>query len=269
MTDSTGQQHPPKIDTTVPHSARIWNYLLGGKDHYDVDRAAGDKVCEVFPGMVDITRHSRAFTGRVVRYLAGEAGIDQFLDIGTGLPTVDNTHELAQRMNPAARIVYVDNDPLVLAHAEALLTSTPEGVTSYLHADVRDPEGIVAAAGEPLELGRPVGLMLMGILGLVDDYEQARAVTARLLDALPAGSYLALNDGSTTDPAYLEAIARFNSGSGAVPYTPRTPGEIEGFFEGLELLEPGVVSCPRWRPEALPFGEPPQIAVHGGLARKP
>ncbi|WP_326692195.1 MULTISPECIES: SAM-dependent methyltransferase [unclassified Streptomyces] len=268
MTERT-ERSQIEIDTTVPHSARIWNYLLGGKDHYAVDRAAGDKVCQVFPGMVDITRHSRAFTGRVVRHLGHEAGIRQYLDIGTGLPTVDNTHEIAQRVAPESRIVYVDNDPLVLAHAQALLTSTPQGATSYLHADVRDPDSILSACANTLDLSRPVGLMLMGILGLVGDYDEARAVTVRLLDALPPGSYLALNDGSTTDPDYVEAIRRFNANSGAVPYTPRTPEEIAGFFEGLELLEPGITSCPRWRPEALPFGEPREIAVHGGLARKP
>ncbi|WP_301130394.1 SAM-dependent methyltransferase [Streptomyces cacaoi] len=269
MTEPTQYAAPTEIDTAVPHSARIWNYLLGGKDHYAVDRAAGDRVCAVFPGMVDITRHSRAFTGRVVRYLTGEAGITQFLDIGTGLPTVDNTHEVAQREIPHARIVYVDNDPLVLAHAQALLTSTPQGATSYVHADIRDPAHIMEAAARTLDLSRPVGLMLMGVLGLVADREEAREVTRRLLDALPAGSYLGLNDGSTTDPAYTEAIGRFNAESGAVPYTPRTPAEIEQFFDGLELLEPGVVSCPHWRPEVLPFGMPAEIAVHGGLARKP
>ncbi|GHJ20629.1 SAM-dependent methyltransferase [Streptomyces albus] len=270
MTNRTAgaQQPPTRIDTTVPHSARIWNYLLGGKDHYAVDRTAGDRVCEIFPGMVDITRHSRAFTGRVVRHLAGEAGIRQFLDIGTGLPTVDNTHEIAQRVAPDSRIVYVDNDPLVLAHAQALLTSTREGATSYLHADVRDPATILEAASETLDLDRPVGLMLMGILGLVSDYDEARAVTAELLAALPPGSYLGYNDGSDTDPAYVAAISRFNSGSGAVPYTPRSPRLMAGFFEGLELLEPGIVSCPHWRPEALPFGRPPEVAVYGGVGRK-
>lgn len=262
------QEPSTRIDTTVPHSARIWNYLLGGKDHYAVDRAAGDKISDIFPGMVGITRHSRAFTGRVVRHLAGEAGIRQFLDIGTGLPTVDNTHEIAQRVAPECRIVYVDNDPLVLAHAQALLTSTPQGRTSYLHADVRDPEEILRAASATLDLDRPVGLMLMGILGLVDDYDRARAVVAELMAALAPGSYLGFNDGSSTDPDYVEAIRRFNTDSGAVPYTPRSPEEMMRFFDGLEVLEPGLVSCPHWRPEALPFGEPPNVAVWGGVGRK-
>lgn len=257
------------VDTTVPHSARIWNYWLGGKDNYPVDRFAGDEFARIFPGIVDAARGARHFLARAVRHLAGEVGIRQFLDVGTGLPTVDNTHEIAQRVAPESRIVYVDNDPLVLAHAQALLTSTPQGATSYVHADIRDPAHILEAAARTLDLSRPVGLMLMGVLGLVADREEAREVTRRLLDALPAGSYLGLNDGSTTDPAYTEAIGRFNAGSGAVPYTPRTPAEIEQFFDGLELLEPGVVSCPHWRPEVLPFGMPAEIAVHGGLARKP
>ncbi|MDT0382092.1 SAM-dependent methyltransferase [Streptomyces sp. DSM 42041] len=258
----------PAFDASVPHSARIWNYLLGGKDNYPVDRAAGDKICELFPGMVDVTRHSRAFIGRTVRHLAGEEGIRQFLDIGTGLPTVDNTHEIAQRVAPESRIVYVDNDPLVLVHAEALLTSRPEGVTAYIEADARDPESILEQAAETLDFSRPVGLMLMGILGLVQDYDQARSVVSRLMEALPPGSYLGLNDGTSTDPAYVEAIRRHNASKPAAPYTPRTPEQLAGYFEGLEMLEPGVVTCSRWRPEAMPWGEPPEVACYGGVGRK-
>ncbi|MFG3255131.1 SAM-dependent methyltransferase [Streptomyces sp. NPDC048172] len=261
------EQGPPGIDTSVPHSARIWNYLLGGRDNYAVDRAAGDNVLAVFPGMVDITRHSRVFIGRVVRQLAEREGIRQFLDIGTGLPTHDNTHEIAQRVSPDCRVVYVDNDPLVLAHAHALLTSTPEGATAYIDADVRDPARILREAAGTLDLDRPVGLMLMGILGLVADDDECRAIIRTLMDALPAGSFLGLNDGTDTDPAYVKAIEGFNAKSGAVPYTPRGPERIERFFDGYELLEPGVVSCPRWRPEAL-LGEPDEVAVFGGLARK-
>jgi hypothetical protein len=257
-----------RLNTEVPHSARIWNYLLGGKDNYPADRAAGDKVSEVFPGMVDITRQSRAFIGRSVRYMAGEAGIRQYLDIGTGLPTVDNTHEIAQRVAPESRIVYVDNDPLVLVHAQALLTSSPEGATDYIDADVRDPDHILREAARTLDLSRPVGLMLMGILGLVPDYDEARAVVRRLLDALVPGSFLGLNDGATTDPAYVEAIRRHNTAEGVAPYTPRSPEQIAGYFEGLELLEPGVVSCSRWRLEATPWGEPAEVPVFGGVGRK-
>jgi S-adenosyl methyltransferase len=185
----------------VPHSARIWNYWLGGKDNYPVDRAAGDQFRGVYPGIVHVAREGRGFLTRAVRFLAGEAGIRQFLDIGTGLPTADNTHEVAQRVAPDARIVYVDNDPVVLAHARALLTSSPEGATRYVDADLHDPDQILAAAGPNLDLSQPVGLMLMGVLGHITDDEEARSILDRLLGALPSGSYLALYDGADTDPA--------------------------------------------------------------------
>ncbi|GAA3815680.1 SAM-dependent methyltransferase [Sphaerisporangium flaviroseum] len=262
------RQKPAQIDSTVPHSARIWNYMLGGKDNYPVDRQAGDRVREVFPGMVDIARHSRHMLTRVVRFLAGDAGIRQFLDIGTGLPTVDNTHEVAQRVAPESRIVYVDNDPLVLVHAQALLTSTPEGATDYIEADVRDPERILRAAAKTLDFTRPTALMLMGILGLVRDYDEARSIVSRLMEALPSGSYLALYDGADTDPSYVEALQRHNAGSGVVPYTPRSLEQITGYFDGLTLLEPGIVSVTRWRPESNPWGDAPDVACAGGVALK-
>ncbi|MFC4053498.1 SAM-dependent methyltransferase [Actinomadura syzygii] len=259
----------PGIDTTVPHSARVWNYLLGGKDNYPVDQAAGDAVRQVFPGMVDLTRHSRYMLARVVRYLAADAGIRQFLDIGTGLPTVDNTHEVAQRVAPESRIVYVDNDPLVLVHAQALLTSTPEGATDYIQADVRDPDVILEQAAKTLDFGRPVGLMLMGILGLVADHDEALSIVDRLMSALPSGSYLAVYDGTDVDPGYVEAIRRYNSGTGAVPYTPRPIEQIARYLDGLEVLEPGVVLVPDWRPDPNPFGDPPLVSCAGGVGRKP
>jgi hypothetical protein len=262
--------NPHEIDTTVPHSARVWNYVLGGKDNYPVDRQAAEKVLEIFPGMVDIARFSRLMLARVVRYLVGEAGIRQILDIGTGLPTVDNTHEVAQRVAPESRIVYVDNDPLVLVHANALLTSTPEGVTDYIEADVRDPDTILARAASTLDFTKPTALMLMGILGLVSDYDEARSVVKRLMAALPPGSYLALYDGTDTDPAYVEAQQRHNSGKGGTftPYTPRDPELIAGYFAGLELLEPGVVTVSHWRPEPSPWETPREVACFGGVARK-
>jgi hypothetical protein len=258
----------PKLNVDVPHSARMWNHLLGGKDNYPADRAAVAKIVETFPGMQDIALQSRAFIGRSVRFLAGEAGIRQFLDIGTGLPTADNTHEIAQRVAPDCRIVYVDNDPLVLVHAKALLTSTAEGVCDYIDADVRFPDRILEEAARTLDFGKPVGLMLMGILGLVGDYDEARSIVTRLMAALPPGSYLGLNDGSNTDPQYVAAMRPHNSKSGAAPYTPRSPEAIAGYFEGLDLLEPGVVSCSRWRLDVTPFGEPPEVAVFGGVGRK-
>ncbi|MEV3924163.1 SAM-dependent methyltransferase [Actinomadura coerulea] len=259
---------PSEIDTTVPHSARIWNFLLGGTDNYPVDRQAGEGIFAVFPGMVAMARQSRRMLRRVVRHLAGEAGVRQFLDIGTGLPTMDNTHEIAQRLAPASRIVYVDNDPLVLTHARKLLTSTSEGATDYIEADVRDPEAILAEAARTLDHDRPVALMLMGILGLVGDYDEARSIVDRLMAALPSGSYLAVYDGTDSDPAYADAIRSYNSASGGVPYTPRTQQQIAGYFDGLELLEPGVVPVTRWRPD--PGQEDvPEVSCSGGLARKP
>ncbi|WP_049568825.1 SAM-dependent methyltransferase [Streptomyces sp. SBT349] len=262
-------QPSPEIDISVHHSARVWNYLLGGKDNYEVDRTAGDRLAAAFPGMVALTRHSRAFIGRVVRHLTEEEGIRQFLDIGTGLPTVDNTHEVAQSIAPESRVVYVDNDPLVLVHATALLTSTPQGACDYVHADARDPERILHEAARTLDFSRPVGLMLMGILGLIEDDDEARSIVTRLTDALAPGSFLGLNDGTTTDPAYVNGLSKLNKRPGAIPYTPRSPQQISRYFDGLDLLEPGVISVSRWRLGALPFGLPEEVAGYGGLARKP
>jgi O-methyltransferase involved in polyketide biosynthesis len=250
-------------DASVPHSARIWNYWLGGKDHYAVDREAAEAFREIYPGIVDVARAVRQFLARAVRHLAGAEGIRQFLDVGTGLPTVDNTHEIAQRTAPESRIVYVDNDPLVLVHARALLTSSSEGVTDYIEADLRDPDAIVEAASRTLDFDRPVALMLLGILAHVPD-EQVRPILDRLLGALPAGSHLVLSDGTNVDEARNEAHRRYNSGGG-VPYILRTPQQITRFFDGLELLEPGVVPVSRWRPDA---GGAAEVSTYGGVARK-
>ena len=258
------------IDTTVPHSARIWNYWLGGKDNFAVDRAAGDAWAETFPGIRDIARASRSFLTRSIHYLAADAGIRQFLDVGTGLPTADNTHQVAQRVAPEARIVYVDNDPLVLAHARALLTSTPEGATAYIHADLRDPDKILAEAGETLDFSKPVALILSGVLGHVVDIGEARSIVRGLLGALPSGSYLSLNDGTSVvgGEQHEQATEDYNE-SGALPYIQRTPEEIASFFDGLELVPPGVVSCPRWRPESAADGPPAEVDAFGGVGRKP
>jgi S-adenosyl methyltransferase len=267
--DRPGREVPTrsKIDTTVPHSARIWNYWLGGKDHYPVDREAGDRYREVYPGIVDTARAGRYFMARSVRYLAGEMGIRQFLDVGTGLPAVDNTHEIAQRVAPESRIVYVDNDPLVLAHARALLSSRPEGACDYVDADMAYPDDIIKAASRTLDLGQPVALLLMGVLGHISEYEAARSVVRGLLGALPAGSYLALADSIRVGEAHIAAGESYAK-TGAVPYQLRTPEEIAGFFDGLELVPPGIVFLPEWRPDPAPF---PAVHVDtlGGVARKP
>ena len=268
--DPSPADSPPssKIDTSIPHSARIWNYWLGGKDNFAADRAAGDAYIEIFPGVVAMARASRQFLARTVRYLAGEEGIRQFLDVGTGLPTADNTHQIAQRVAPQARIVYVDHDPLVLIHARALLVGTPEGATDYVDADLTEPERILTAAAKTLDLDRPVALILSGILGHLPDTDQARSIVTRLMAGLPSGSFLSINDGTTVvaGAALAEAQDGYND-TGAVPYTLRTPDEIASFFTGLEVVPPGIVSCPRWRPD--PGDEPTDLDAFGGVGRKP
>jgi hypothetical protein len=256
------------IDTSVPHSARIWNYWLGGKDNYPVDHEAGDAFREIFPGITDLARDSRAFLGRAVRHLAGDAGVRQFLDIGTGLPTADNTHEIAQRVVPDARIVYVDNDPLVLTHARALLTSTPEGATDYIDADLHDPDTVLREAARTLDFTQPIALTLMQVSGHIADYEDARAIVGGLMGALPSGSYLAFNDSVDTNEANAEATRRYNE-SGAVPYHLRSPQQLAGFFDGLDLLDPGVVPVTDWRPDPASAGAPGEVIALGGVARKP
>ncbi|MBA9005053.1 SAM-dependent methyltransferase [Thermomonospora cellulosilytica] len=257
-----------EIDTSVPHSARIWNYWLGGKDNFPVDRVAGDLYVQTFPGILDIARLTRGFLKRSVRFLAEEAGIRQFLDVGTGLPTVDNTHEVAQRVAPDARIVYVDNDPLVLAHAHALLTSTPEGATDYIDADMRRPDAILTAAARTLDLDRPVGLTFMGVLGHITDDDEARSIVATLMEGLAPGSHLAICDGyDVLSPEFLKAQQNYDDG-GAVPYKLRGREQLESFFTGLELLPPGLVPASQWRPETELIGPQPQVQPLGGIAAK-
>ncbi|ONK09971.1 SAM-dependent methyltransferase [Streptomyces sp. MP131-18] len=257
-----------KIDTSVPHSARIWNYWLGGTDNYEVDRIAGDQYRAAFPGIVDIARSSREFLVRSVRLLARRAGVRQFLDVGTGLPTADNTHQIAQRVAPETRVVYVDNDPLVLMHAHALLTSAPEGATDYREADLRDPAAILSAAAATLDMSRPVALVLSGILGHVPSYARAKEIVRQLMDGLPSGSYLSLNEGTDTDETYVRAQRAYNE-SGAVPYHLRSLDEIAGYFDGLDVMEPGVVPVTRWRPELADVGGRDGIGQAGGVGRKP
>ncbi|WP_405522907.1 SAM-dependent methyltransferase [Streptomyces canus] len=265
--EQSEQEALPKIDTSVPQSARIWNYWLGGKDNYEVDRVAGDAFREIFPGIETGARAARYFLARAVRHLAGEEGVRQFLDIGTGLPNVDNTHQIAQRVAPESRIVYVDNDPLVLAHARALLTSTPEGVTNYVDADLRDPATILREAGKTLDFDKPVVLMLMGILGHIEDHDEACSIVRELVAGLPSGSFLVQYDSTATSEAYVQAIQQYNEG-GSIPYILRSPEQLARYFDGLELLEPGVASCSRWRPDTEAWGLPAEVHQYGGVARK-
>lgn len=267
MTDDAATQ--ARIDTTRPHTARIWNYWTGGKDNYAVDQEAGDRIRALHPGIGDYALADRRFLGRAVRHLAAEAGIRQFLDIGTGLPSADNTHEVAQRITPDARVVYVDNDPLVLVHARALLTGTPEGRTDYLDADLRDPDAILEQAAATLDFAEPVALMLLGVVIFVEDDDESRAVVRRLLEPLAPGSHLVLSH-TITSPAMpdVDAAVAFWNENGTPRLTQRTPQEVARYFDGLELLDPGVVSCNRWRPDPEDLTAPDEVAMYGGVGRK-
>jgi O-methyltransferase involved in polyketide biosynthesis len=261
-----------KLRSNVPHTARIWNYWLGGKDHYAVDREVGDRVREIFPVVIELARADRLFLGRAVRYLAGEVGIRQFLDIGTGLPTVDNTHEVAQRVAPEARIVYVDNDPLVLVHARALLNSSAEGATDYIEADLHEPDTILQGAAKTLDFSQPVAIMLLGIMHFIQDDDELQRIVDRLLAAVPTGSYVAVANTTTAvnGETTAEAVRVWNID--AEPKLKlRTPERIAEFFAGLEVVEPGWVSCSHWRPEKSPDGGelPPEVDQWCGVVRKP
>ncbi|MEU8970598.1 SAM-dependent methyltransferase [Streptomyces monashensis] len=268
-TDGVAMSLRSRINTSQPHTARIWNYWLGGKDNYEVDRAAGDQIRQLHPGIGEYARADRLFLGRAVRHLVAETGIRQFLDIGTGLPSADNTHEVAQRIAPEARIVYVDNDPLVLAHARALLTSTPEGRTDYLDEDLRNVDAILEHASRTLDFGEPVALMLLGVVIFIGDDEDPYGLVRQLTDRLPAGSHLVLSH-TVTGPSMpdVDEAVRFWNENGTPKLTQRTPGDVARFFDGLDLLEPGVVSCSRWRPEHAHGAEPEEVAMFGGVARK-
>lgn len=260
------------LDVTVPVSARIWNYWGGGKDYFGVDKTAGDEFVKLYPGIKPMARASRLFLGRAVSYLAGEAGVRQFLDIGAGLPSTENTHEVAQRLAPDARVVYVDNDPLVMSHARALLKGAPDSV-GYIEGDLKDPEMITAVAREKLDFGQPVAIMLMGILGHIgnpaaDDDEYAVSLVEVLKDALPAGGYLVLRDATDTKPEHVQALKKYAE-TGAVPYRLRTPAQITRLFDGLEPVPPGIVGVQEWRPDERCAGLPADINMRGGVARKP
>ena len=264
---------PVVIDSSVAHPARRYNYWLGGKDNFAADRESADAIERKFPGMRAGVRANRDVLGRMVRYLAADAGVRQFLDIGTGLPTADNTHEVAQRIAPDARVLYVDNDPLVMSHARALLTSTPEGITDYIEADLREPDTIMAAPQlrAALDLSRPVALMLVAVLHFVPGPDVARGLVRRLLDELPSGSYLAATH-FTLDfmPAHEQAAYRQMLESGLSDIYPRDRAEFTALFDGLEMVDPGVVLVSDWRPDgdAEPV-DPSRISIWAAAARKP
>ncbi len=264
---------PPEIDTSRPHPARMYDYGLGGKNHFAVDREAAEKVLASWPTARTAARENRAFLGRAVRYLAAEAGIRQFLDVGTGLPTTGNVHEVAQGVAPSSRVVYADNDPLVLAHARALLTSSPDGRTAYIQADLREPSAIVShpVTREVLDFSQPVALMLVAILHFVPDEDKPAEIIATLLDALPPGSYLAASHSTAEhNPAEMTGMQRAYRQSG-IPAQVRDSDEFARLaFTGLELVPPGVVLVSEWRPEgAGPRPTAAEVGVYGGVARKP
>jgi hypothetical protein len=264
----SGETERLTFDTTVAHSARVHDYWLGGKDHFAADRAAGDAVIEAYPGIVESVRANRAFLARVVRFLAAEAGIRQFLDIGTGIPTANNTHEVAQSVAPDCRVVYVDYDPVVLAHARALLVGSPEGATDYIDADLRDPQAILNQAAQTLDFSRPVAVMLIAIMHLIGDDAEPYKIVSQLTGAMPSGSYLALSQVASDIQAeqMAEAARRYNRLAHETQRH-RNRAEVTRFFDGLSLVEPGVVPVQEWRP-ATAAEASARSAMRGGVALK-
>jgi O-methyltransferase involved in polyketide biosynthesis len=268
--DDVTEESSGALTSEVPHTARIWNYWLGGKDHFAVDRAVGDQVERHLPDIVTSARADRAFLQRAVRHLVGDLGARQFLDIGAGLPTADNTHEVAQSIAPECRIVYCDNDPLVLAHARALLTSTPEGATDYIDADIRDTENIIEAARRTLDIDQPIAVMLLGVLNFIGDDDEAAGVVRRLAAAVPSGSYVAVAHPTLEiKPEESAAAAKQWNKTATPPITLRYKAEMLRWFEGLDLIEPGVVTCTKWRPEPDDPTADTDVYQFCGVARKP
>ena len=261
---------PPAFDPTLPHSSRMYDYLLGGKDNFAADRDAAERLVAISPATRRAVRANRAFHGRAVRYLAGEAGIRQFLDIGTGIPAADNTHEVAQRVAADSRIVYVDNDPVVLAHARALLTSAHAGTVSYLNADLRDPDTILEHARQRLDFGAPVAIMLVLILHLIPDSDDPWRIVRRLVDAVPPGSYLVVSHPTGDLNADIGAAitGSVNQRMRATPMTLRSHAEVSRFFDGLNVLPPGLVPQNRW-PDRAAQDDEPDIGCYGAVGRKP
>jgi hypothetical protein len=265
----TGRRDIPEINTSVPHPARVYDYFLGGKDNFEADRVAAEAAIKTFPKTAESARASRAFLRRVVRYLADEAGIRQFLDIGTGLPSGDNVHQVAQSIVPDAKIVYVDNDPIVLLHAQALLTGRREGVVAYLDADLRDPEKILREAAKTLDFSQPVAVLLLGILHNVGEQYDPYGTVRRLAQAIPGGSYLAISH-LTADiyPELADFARALNERQLDAPLVLRDHAQVTSFFDGLELVEPGVVQLSKWRPQSQ-VESAAAAALWGGVARKP
>jgi hypothetical protein len=258
----------PDFDTRVPHNARVYDYLLGGKDNYAADREAGERMLAAYPDVVHTVRANRAFLARAVRFLAADRGIRQFLDIGTGIPATNNTHQVAQRFAPDSRIVYVDNDPIVLTHAQALLASSPEGKCAYIDADLRDPEKILAAARETLDFTKPVAVMLIAILQWIDDSDDPAGIAGRLMAGCVPGSFLTISHPASDLAAGLDAATRQFNKSGPEQATNRDQASVARLFDGYELVEPGVVRVAEWRPDSE-LEAARRAAVWAGVAQRP
>jgi trans-aconitate methyltransferase len=257
------------FDTSVAHQARMYDFVLGGKDNYAADRAAVEAGLKVWPDMAFAMRANRAFLGRAVRYLAGEAGMRQFLDIGTGIPTSGNTHEIVQAIAPQSRVVYVDYDPVVLAHARALLVSRDEGSTAYIDADLRDTDRILAEAAKLLDFSQPVAITLLAILHAIPDADDPHAIVTKLIDAVPPGSYLAVSH-SGSDLFVADTKETFSTVINQTmqqQYTARSREQVERFFTGMELVAPGLVPVEEWRPDPA-TASAGTSAVYGAVGRK-
>ena len=258
---------PGRLDTGVPHIARVYDYWLGGKDNYAVDREVAERIIATGNPVIANARANRAFLGRAVRHLAADEGIRQFLDLGTGLPSSDNTHEVAQRIAPQARVVYTDNDPIVLAHARALLTGSEAGSTTYIHADVRDIDQILEQARLTLDFDRPVAVIMAGLLHCIPDEDDPAGLVATALASLAPGSYLALSQPAADINANgMARAAGVMDQLMPVKITYRTQEQVERFFKGTELLDPGLVSAPLWRPE--PGADTSPRSIWAGVGRK-
>jgi hypothetical protein len=259
----------PDFDTSVPHIARVYDYWLGGKDNFAADRELGEQTLAAYPNLVFSVRANRAFLARAVRFLAAEQGIRQFLDIGTGIPTANNTHQVAQHIAPESRIVYVDNDPIVLSHAQALLQSSPQGACAYLDADLRDPDGILDQAARTLDFSQPVAVMLIAVMHFIGDEDEAAAIMRKLMEACASGSFVAISHVASDIDAQQqgEMVRRLNQ-SVAEKATMRDRAGVTRLFAGLELVEPGVVRVAQWRPDSEIEAASP-TGLWGGVARKP
>jgi len=267
--NAPGSERPLASYASIAHVARVYDYLLGGKDNFAVDREAAEQAMRINPDIVPTARANRAFGARTTGFLVGQAGLRQFLDIGAGMPANNNIHAVAQSIAPESRIVYVDHDPIVLTHARALLSSVPEGVTDYIEADLREPGKILAEAAQTLDFNRPVAIMLTAILHLIPDRDDPYDLVSQLVNAVAPGSYVVISHAaSDIDTGAMISMANRLNELMAQQAVPRTHREVAAFFAGLELLEPGLVRIPEWRPASVSESAV-RAQMWGAVARKP